>query len=187
MAAPRRINLHSVLGPDQLMIKDATVREELGRMSVMDLDLLRPDEDLALDDLLGRGFSVELVLDGDKSRFFHGIVAECSQIGRVGRYARYSAKVVPWVWFLTRTSDRAAPSRWLPTSPAWIISMSWAYWVRNSALPSSLNMTSISRCSGKYGMASQNVDNVASSRSVAALDWDFTSTAGSSAARTAPP
>jgi type VI secretion system secreted protein VgrG len=103
--ASRRINLHSVLGPDQLMIKDATVREELGRMSVMDLDLLSPDESLALDDLLGRGFSVELVLDGDKSRFFHGIVAECSQTGRLGRYARYSAKVVPWVWFLTRTSD----------------------------------------------------------------------------------
>jgi type VI secretion system secreted protein VgrG len=105
MAASRRINLHSVLGPDQLMIKDATVREELGRMSVMDLDLLSPDENLALDDLLGRGFSVELVLDGDKSRYFHGIVAECSQIGRLGRYARYSAKVVPWLWFLTRTSD----------------------------------------------------------------------------------
>jgi len=105
MAASRRITLHSVLGPDQLMIKDATVREELGRMSVMDLDLLSPDENLALDDLLGRGFSVELVLDGDKSRFFHGIVAECSQIGRLGRYARYSAKVVPWLWFLTRTSD----------------------------------------------------------------------------------
>jgi type VI secretion system secreted protein VgrG len=105
MAASRRINLHSVLGPDQLVIKDATVREELGRMSVMDLDLLSPDENLALDDLLGRGFSVELVLDGDKSRFFHGIVAECSQTGRLGRYARYSAKVVPWLWFLTRTSD----------------------------------------------------------------------------------
>ena len=105
MAASRRITLHSVLGPDQLMIKDASVREELGRLSVMDLDLLSPDENLALDDLLGRGFAVELVLDGDKSRFFHGIVAECSQTGRLGNYARYSAKVVPWLWFLTRTSD----------------------------------------------------------------------------------
>jgi type VI secretion system secreted protein VgrG len=105
MAASRRITLHSVLGPDQLLIKDATVREELGRMSMMDLDMLSPDENLALDDMLGRGFSLELVLDGDKSRFFHGIVAECAQTGRLGRYARYSAKVVPWLWLLTRTSD----------------------------------------------------------------------------------
>src|SRR6266436_4442815 len=103
--ASRRIYLHSVLGPDQLLIKDASVREELGRMSIMDLDMLSPDENLALDDLLGRGFSLELVLDGDTSRFFHGVVAECSQTGRLGRYARYSAKVVPWLWLLTRTSD----------------------------------------------------------------------------------
>src|SRR5579863_1642038 len=105
MAASRRIQLHSVLGPDQLLIKDATVREELGRMSMMDLDMLSPDENLALDDLLGRGFSVELALDGDTPRYFHGVVAECAQIGRLGRYARYTAKVVPWLWLLTRTSD----------------------------------------------------------------------------------
>ena len=105
MAASRRIQLHSVLGPDQLMIKDATVREELGRMSMMDLDMLSPDENLALDDLLGRGFSVELALDGDTPRYFHGVVAECAQIGRLGSYARYTAKVVPWLWLLTRTSD----------------------------------------------------------------------------------
>jgi len=74
-------------------------------MSTMDLDMLSPDENLALDDLLGRGFSLELVLDGDTSRFFHGVVAECAQVGRLGRYARYTAKVVPWVWLLTRTSD----------------------------------------------------------------------------------
>ena len=105
MAASRRITLHSVHAPDKLIIKDANVREELGRMSIMDLDLLSPDENLALDDLLGHGFAIELQLDGDKPRFFHGIVAECSQTGRLGRYARYSARVVPWLWFLTRTSD----------------------------------------------------------------------------------
>jgi type VI secretion system secreted protein VgrG len=105
MAGSRRILLHSVLGPDQLLIKDATVHEELGRLSVMDLDMLSPDENLALDDLLGRGCALELVLDGGTSRFFHGIVAECSQTGRLGTSARYSAKVVPWLWFLTRTSD----------------------------------------------------------------------------------
>src|ERR1700761_2975634 len=105
MAAPRRINLHSALAPDQLMIKDATVREELGRMSIMDLDLLSPNENLALDDLLGKGMSIELVLDNDQSRFFHGIVAECAQLGRLGSFARYSAKVVPLLWYLTRLSD----------------------------------------------------------------------------------
>jgi type VI secretion system secreted protein VgrG len=105
MAGTRRLYVHSVLGADKLLIKDATVREELGRLSTMDLDLLSPDENLALDDLLGRGISVELAVAGDNQRFFHGIVAECAQIGRLGTYARYSARVVPWLWMLTRTSD----------------------------------------------------------------------------------
>jgi type VI secretion system secreted protein VgrG len=105
MANTRKIVVHSVLGPDQLLIKDATVREELGRLGSMELDLLSPDENLALDDLLGRGIAVELTVANDKSRFFHGIVSECAQTGRLGTYARYSARVVPWLWLLTRTSD----------------------------------------------------------------------------------
>jgi type VI secretion system secreted protein VgrG len=104
MGATRRISVHSTLGPDQLLIKEAVVREELGRLTMMDLQLLSPDEKIDLDDLLGKGMSVELML-GDHSRFFHGIVAECSQIGRVGTYALYSAHVVPWFWLLTRTTD----------------------------------------------------------------------------------
>jgi type VI secretion system secreted protein VgrG len=105
VADPRRIHVHSVLAAEKLLIKDATVREQLGRLSSMDLDLLSPDENLALDDLLGRGLSIELALDNDQSRFFHGIVSECAQNGRLGSYVRYSARVVPWLWLLTRASD----------------------------------------------------------------------------------
>ncbi len=105
MAAPRRIQVHSVLGPDQLLIRNATVTEQLGCLTSIDLELLSPDEAIDLDKLLGRGISVELALDGDATRFFHGLVAEYSQTGRVGNYASYSARVVPWLWLLTRTSD----------------------------------------------------------------------------------
>ena len=105
MAAPRRIQVHSVLGPDQLLIRSATVSEQLGCLTAIELELLSPDEAIELDKLLGRGISVELALDGDATRFFHGLVAEYSQTGRVGNYASYSARVVPWLWLLTRTSD----------------------------------------------------------------------------------
>jgi len=74
-------------------------------MGMMDLDLLSPNENLVLDDLLGRGLSVELVVSGDKPRYFHGLVAQCAQTGRLGKFARYSARAVPWLWLLTRTSD----------------------------------------------------------------------------------
>ncbi len=97
--------MHSVLGADQLLVRDATIREELGRLGSFELDLLSPSESLSLDDLLGRGIAVELTVAGDQPRFFHGLVAECAQTGRLGRYASYTARVVPWLWLLTRTSD----------------------------------------------------------------------------------
>jgi type VI secretion system secreted protein VgrG len=104
-ANARKFIVHSVLGPDQLLIKEAVVREHLGRMSSMDLELLSPSDNLALDDLLGRGLSIEFAMSVDQPRFFHGLVAECSQSGALGRYTRYTARVVPWLWLLTRTAD----------------------------------------------------------------------------------
>ena len=84
MAAHRRSAVHSVLGPDQLLIKDAVRPRATRAHERMKLDLLSPSESLALDDLLGRGMSIELVTANDQPRFFHGLVAECSQIGRLG-------------------------------------------------------------------------------------------------------
>lgn len=105
MAGTRRIQIHTVLDDDHLLIKDAVIHEKLGRLGTMDLELLSPDPSLALDSLLGQPLSLELAVDGDQTRFFHGLVSECSQTGRLGRYCRYSARVVPWLWLLTQTSD----------------------------------------------------------------------------------
>jgi type VI secretion system secreted protein VgrG len=104
-SSSRKFLVHTALGPDQLLVKDATVREELGRLSAIDVDLLSPDESIDLDALLGGKLALEVVLTGGESRYFHGLVAECSQTGRVGNYASYSVHVVPWPWLLTRTSD----------------------------------------------------------------------------------
>src|SRR5579859_5506472 len=104
-SSPRTLLVHTALAPDQLLVRNATVREELGRLTSIDVDLLSPNESLDLDSVLGAGLSVEVVLPGGDSRFFHGLVAEISQIGRLGRYATYSAHVVPWLWLLTRASD----------------------------------------------------------------------------------
>ena len=62
--------MHSVLGPRQLLIRNATVSEQLGCLTSIDLELLSPDEAIDLDKLLGRGISVELALDGDRDTVF---------------------------------------------------------------------------------------------------------------------
>lgn len=105
MASPRRIVAHSALAPDQLLVRNATVSEHLGQLGSMNLELLSPNEAIAMDDVLGHGLAIELSVDGGQTRFFHGLVAEFSQTGRLGTYACYSATVLPWLWTLTRTSD----------------------------------------------------------------------------------
>jgi type VI secretion system secreted protein VgrG len=104
-SSPRSLLVHTALADDQLLVTNVTVREELGRLSSMDVELLSPNESLDLDSVLGGGLSVEVVLPGGDSRFFHGLVAEFSQTGRLGRYATYTVHVVPWLWLLTRASD----------------------------------------------------------------------------------
>src|SRR5580693_7602499 len=93
-SSPRSLLVHTALADDQLLVTNVTVREELGRLSSMDVELLSPNESLDLDSVLGGG-----------PRFFHGLVAEFSQTGRLGRYATYTVHVVPWLWLLTRASD----------------------------------------------------------------------------------
>jgi type VI secretion system secreted protein VgrG len=105
MAAKRKITLKSPLKPDQLLIRSATVTEALGRPFEIELDLLSPDENLDFNKLLGHEITVNIALDGDGVRHFHAFVVHFAQLGRVGDYASYRARAVPWLWFLTRTAD----------------------------------------------------------------------------------
>ena len=49
------------------------------------------------------GLSVQL--DGGGQRYFHGIVARCSQNIDTGQFASYEVTLRPWLWLLSRTSD----------------------------------------------------------------------------------
>ncbi len=101
----RKITFKSPLDADQLLIRAASVSEQLGRPFEIDLDLLSPDESLDFDELLGKEITLSVLLDDGSERNFHAYVAEFGQVGRLGDYARYRARAVPWLWFLTRTAD----------------------------------------------------------------------------------
>jgi type VI secretion system secreted protein VgrG len=103
--ASSKIIVESPLGKDALMLRRMTGREELGRLSSFELDLLSTRRDVALKDVLGRDMTVHLDLPGDKVRHFHGYVSELAVTGGVGRHAQYRVTLRPWLWFLTRTSN----------------------------------------------------------------------------------
>jgi type VI secretion system secreted protein VgrG len=100
----REIEFISPLGKDVLLLRDMKMTEELGRLFVIDLELLGT-EYIKFEDLLGQNVSIRLSLPGDKKRFFNGYVGTISQATDEGNFACYYATVYPWLWFLTRTSD----------------------------------------------------------------------------------
>ncbi|HET7868563.1 MAG TPA: type VI secretion system tip protein VgrG, partial [Burkholderiaceae bacterium] len=77
---------------------------ELSKLGSTLLTLLSPRADLAPEDLLGQALTVTARLR-EGQRFFHGYVTRFGLVGQEGRYFKYQARLCPWPWFLTRTSD----------------------------------------------------------------------------------
>ncbi|WP_428353128.1 type VI secretion system Vgr family protein [Methyloprofundus sp.] len=99
----REIEIITPLGVDELLLQDVTVSEELGRLFIINAEVLST-ENISFEDLLGQNVSIRLDLP-EGERFFNGYVSGISQAVDEGHYARYNITIHPWLWFLTRTSD----------------------------------------------------------------------------------
>jgi len=104
MADTRKITVKTPL-EDKLLLRSAVVTEHLGEPFEIDVDLLSSDENIDLDDLLGKELTLSVALDDGSSRYFHSLIANFEQHGRFGRYASYRAQCVPWLWFLGQRAD----------------------------------------------------------------------------------
>jgi type VI secretion system secreted protein VgrG len=93
------------LGDDVLRLRRMIGREELGRLFSYELELLGPDGELKLADLLGQPMTLHLTLADESVRYFNGIVSRFSRTGSSGRHAVYLATLRPWLWLLTRSTD----------------------------------------------------------------------------------
>lgn len=101
----RLAQVTSPLGPDALLLKNMSGGDELGRLFNYELELTSSDDAIDLNQLLGKPMSVSVQLSGGESRYFHGLVARCSQNVDTGQFASYQVTLRPWLWLLTRTSD----------------------------------------------------------------------------------
>jgi len=102
----RQLAVATPLGDDALLVNRFAGVERLGRCFEYDLDLISEDANISLNDVLGQNVTVRVQPSpqGDP-RYFNGYVREFT-VGRVlDGVTEYHAKMVPWLWFLTRTSD----------------------------------------------------------------------------------
>jgi len=103
--AHREVALSTPLGEEVLLLASFSGVEHLGRRFEYDLELLSENHAIKYDDILGQNVTIRLTMSGDRTRYFNGYVSRFMQTGRLGRVTQYRATVVPWLWFLTRTSD----------------------------------------------------------------------------------
>ncbi len=103
--ADRFIQVKTPLGEDVLILEAFSGREALSEIFTYRLDVLSVRGDIAPDEIVGKNISF-LVYTGDEDRFFNGHVQRIiggESVG--GQLRRYYLDVVPWLWFLTRTTD----------------------------------------------------------------------------------
>ncbi len=101
----RIFKVHTPLDEDDLLFRRMAGSEELGRLFEFELDLLSTDPNIAFDEVLGQGLTVEIERPDGETRYFNGIVSRFSYVGTEGQYSLYRATIKPWLWLLTRTND----------------------------------------------------------------------------------
>ncbi|HED35101.1 MAG TPA: type VI secretion system tip protein VgrG [Gammaproteobacteria bacterium] len=102
----RHISIDTPLGSDVLLLESFKGDESISGLFHFELALLSERHDIKAQELIGQQVTLSLKENEASRRYFHGYVVEFNQQLQADlRLRRYSAVVVPWLWFLQRRSD----------------------------------------------------------------------------------
>ena len=109
MSAPtqerRQLELITPLGKDVLFLASFSGSEEMSRLFSYHLEMVSTKDHIPPKDIVGKRVSFRVLLADDTPRWFDGYVSRFCAGSRETGMRRYEAEVVPWLWFLTRTTD----------------------------------------------------------------------------------
>ncbi len=104
--ATRMLSLQTPLGANQLVLTGFRGQEEISRLFRFQLDMISDNRAIAAPDIVGKNVTFQVKLADNTPRFFNGFVSRFAAGDEDEKGRRnYRAEVVPWMWFLTRTSD----------------------------------------------------------------------------------
>lgn len=104
----RMISIETPLGDDVLVLAGFSGTEGISMPFAFELDLVSENDAIAFKDIIGKNVTISIELMSGETRFINGIIARFSQerVGGEGEqdllHARYSATMVPWIWYLSR-------------------------------------------------------------------------------------
>jgi type VI secretion system secreted protein VgrG len=104
--ATRLLGLKSPLGENELLLTGFEGREAISQLFSFQLTMISENVSIAPTDIVGKNVTFSIKLADDSPRFFNGFVSRfgAGDEDEKGRRV-YAAEVVPWLWFLTRTTD----------------------------------------------------------------------------------
>jgi type VI secretion system secreted protein VgrG len=106
VTADRIFEIKTELGEQAVTVHRFHCRQELGRLTEVELELLSTKNDLSFDKVLGTNGTVKLELAPGKVRYFNGFITRFSHTGfTVGRFHQYRCSMRTWNWLMTRTAD----------------------------------------------------------------------------------
>lgn len=101
----RALKLKTPLGDDALLLTGFRGNEELSRLFRFELEMISENDNVQATDVVGKNVTFSIATADGAPRFFNGFVTHFgSGDERQGRRT-YRAEVVPWLWFLSQTSD----------------------------------------------------------------------------------
>jgi type VI secretion system secreted protein VgrG len=101
----RPIGVETPLGKDALLLTRFKGVEEISRLFRYELEFLSQKSDHSAQKIVGQPITFWVEFPNKEKRYFNGIVQRFSYAGTGDRLSIYRATVVPWFWFLSRTSD----------------------------------------------------------------------------------
>ncbi|MFN0057621.1 MAG: type VI secretion system tip protein TssI/VgrG [Planctomycetota bacterium] len=113
----RRAAIVTPLGPDALIVRRVWIDEQISGLFRIDLDLVSYANDLDFDKVLGQRATVRLDTPSGEARYLNGFIDSFVQTKSERSYSVYRATIVPWLWFLTRTTDCKIFQQSMPEPP----------------------------------------------------------------------
>jgi type VI secretion system secreted protein VgrG len=101
----RLIAIDTPLGENVLALTSFSGHEELSRLFSYQLEMVSEEDSIKAADIVGKNVTISIRLADDSFRYFNGFVSQFSTDYGEGDVPVYRAEVVPWLWFLTQTSD----------------------------------------------------------------------------------
>jgi type VI secretion system secreted protein VgrG len=103
--ADRIAQVETPFGTNKAVLLSMRGSETLSRLPSFELQLISEDKALDPKQILGKTVGVTLNVANGKKRYFHGHAIQFGGATFKERYFAYHLTIVPWFWFLTRTTN----------------------------------------------------------------------------------